>query len=167
MKRCISVVTAVLALLLGLIAPMANAGKDYYLAGRELSPGVGSGEITYLVLFAGWTLDAPVWSPITASTGGAWTANIRREGEAGSADGVTITGGNWTLQRPDGSTRWGRVLEGYVEWPYDADDYIGCGYGVAQVEAYVSLGFRCPLEVCSDLVYQRGLIEVEKAAHRC
>jgi hypothetical protein len=33
------------------------------------------------------------------------------------------------------------VLEGYVEWPYDADEDIGCGNGVAQVEAYVSHGF--------------------------
>jgi hypothetical protein len=27
--------------------------------------------------------------------------------------------------------------------------------------------FRAATEVCSNLVYQRGLIEVEKAAHRC
>jgi hypothetical protein len=28
-------------------------------------------------------------------------------------------------------------------------------------------GLRDFLEVCSDLVYQRGLIKIEKAAHRC
>jgi hypothetical protein len=51
-----SVVTAVLALLLGFLPGAVSASEDY-LAGRELSPGVGSGDTTYLVLFAGWTLD--------------------------------------------------------------------------------------------------------------
>jgi hypothetical protein len=141
MKRLMSAVTGLLALLCGLLAASASAAQYYDLAGRELSPGFGSGEITYLVLFAGWTLDEPTWAPITSSTGGAWTANIRREGDAAFGSEVEIIGGNWTLQQPDGTTRWGRMFDGLVVWPEHAADDIGCGDGVAQVWAAVSLGF--------------------------
>jgi hypothetical protein len=157
MKHFVSLGYAVMASLLCGLPSLASATDyDYYLAGRELSPGLENGDTTYGVLFAGWTLDTDEWAPADQSTGGTWTATVRRTGDAGFDSLVTITGGGWTLQKPNGSTLWGRVLDGVVAWPPDADSIVGdradaeslppdipldCGDGVAAVQANVSLGF--------------------------
>lgn len=141
MKRLLTISSALLALLLGLLPTAASAWEDIYLAGRELSPGLERGDTTYGVLFAGWTLDQAGWAPITESNGGAWTTSIQRVGDAAFGSTVTITGGRWSVSLPAGPTLWGRVLTGTVEWPYDAEEDLGCGAGVALVDANVSLGF--------------------------
>lgn len=148
---------AVLALLL-CGASCVTSAADYYLAGRELSPGAERNGTTYGVLFAGWTLDSPGWASAGQSTGGAWTTIIARAGNAGFGSHVAITGDGWTLRKSDGSTLGGRVIDGMVVWPASHDSTVSdlpaasipdadlltpaCGNGVAAVKAEVSLDTR-------------------------
>lgn len=93
------------------------------------------------MLFAGWTLDEAGWAPITESNGRAWTASIQRVGNPPFGSTVSIARGAWSVSLPGSPKLCGRVLASTIEWPYDAQEDLGCGAGVALVDAEVSLRF--------------------------
>ena len=129
-------VTTVLAL-----PTVGSAETNIFLSGRELSPGVTTNDTVFAVLFAGWTVDEDGWTPISESTGGHWMASLRRIGDAGFDSTVWIIGGFYTIQLPSGESVSGRFLKGDVTWPYDANEDLGCGDGIAVIDADVSLSF--------------------------
>ena len=159
MKRRGTIFCRLLALGLLFLPVAGSAGREIFLAGRELSPGIEKNGTTYGVLFAGWTVGDAGWAPVLGSNGGSWMATINRKGTAGFESCVVITGGKWSVQQSDGPTYWGRVLPGTacapdpvsdpdsylkwgsVTWPIDPYSDIGCGTGVAVVRAEISLGF--------------------------
>jgi hypothetical protein len=52
---------------------------------------------------------------------------------------VTLVGGKWSFLFFDGTLRRGKVTGGEVKWPRDQNTDIGCGDGVAVVDADLSV----------------------------
>jgi len=145
MNRYLKLFTAVVMTAFLALPAVSGAETEVQIGGRELSPGVSVGDVVYGVLGAGWCVDPESvdeygWAPITESNGGQWVATVRRVGEAAFGSTATIVGGYYSLQLPDGKTLAGRFRDGgLVEWPPDEEQSLGCGPGVAVVDAELTL----------------------------
>ena len=111
------------------------------------------------VTFAGWTggdgTDPDGWSEYPG-TGGRWGTAINYKGDAGIGSSVELVSGFWYWKQPSGSTHSGLLTGGTVLWPETLDKDIGCGPGIATVEAtVVALRLEVPvapgtLNACLD-----------------
>lgn len=117
-------------------APQASGS----LSGYEFFPGLRlpftSIRTTHGTSFGGWTHGAaPAWQPFALRSGGYWVATITYRGRTGPGRLVPITGGSWVLHHPGGGVDTGKVVRGSVIWPATLADDLGCGKGVAVIDA--------------------------------
>lgn len=136
-----------LALLIIVLANTALPGLAHqppvYVSGLETSFGsdctIAGQSATCGVKFAGWIGgDGQVpdgWEPPPGDFQGLWRTRIRYSGEVDFGNTVLILGGRYTIFFFDGHSLSGRVTGGTVEWPLDESTDIGCGAGVAVVNA--------------------------------
>jgi hypothetical protein len=105
------------------------------------------------VTFSGWIGgDGQVpdgWEPFPGDFQGLWQARINYTGQAGFGNTVDIVGGRWDIFFLDGHSLSGPVKNGgTVQWPFDEFDDIGCGAGVAVVEALIAGGGAATFKGC-------------------
>lgn len=123
------------------------------LSGTEPSTGHPEGDVPpgsdvqVDVTFTGWVGgtgpvpdtdgDGPIGRVASPGEGGQWKIVLKYccLSTAGAQGFVTILDGNWELQFPDGRRFSGSVEMGIVRFPPDLEVDIGCGPGVAKVEA--------------------------------
>jgi hypothetical protein len=109
-------------------------GSDCTIKGQPATCGV---------TFAGWIGgDGPVpdgWAPPPGDFQGLWKTLIDYSGEVDFGNTVQILSGKYTISFFDGHSLSGRVTGGSVSWPFDEFTDIGCGAGVAVVNATLTL----------------------------
>jgi hypothetical protein len=108
------------------------------LSGRELFPGTKDTEVTKDVVFAG-TANAVCNCWTAADNGGTWVAVVDRVGPSGLGSSTALVGGRWFWEQANDIVHFGRVLSGSVQWPAGLATDIGCGPGVAQFVAILSV----------------------------
>jgi hypothetical protein len=105
-------------------------GSDCTIAGQPATCGV---------TFAGWIGGdgqvADGWEPPPGDFQGLWRTRVHYKDQAGFGKMVVILGGRYRIFFFDGHSLSGRVTGGTVEWPADEITDIGCGAGVAVVNA--------------------------------
>jgi len=128
---------ALLAALLGVGIAYAAASTNF--SGYEIFPGYHGYNCpvatTCAATFTGWTDAASSWAPPRLSDGGSWSASINYQGTPGIGHSVSIGGGRWAWLQPDGTFRNGSIVSGQVMWPPVLTADIGCGAGVASIQA--------------------------------
>ena len=114
------------------------------VSGYEAFPGLpcqdDNGDEWCNVRFYGWFGgEGAVPDGWAAYTGkGRVTVRVNYTGDPGFGSAVTITGGTWRLT-DRGPLASGTISSGTVTWPL-ADEDIGCGNGIAKVEADLADG---------------------------
>jgi hypothetical protein len=78
------------------------------------------------------------WEPPPGDFQGLWKTRVNYKDQAGFGKVVVILGGRYRISFFDGHSLSGRVIGGTVEWPADEITDIGCGAGVAVVNASLS-----------------------------
>lgn len=137
-RRALAVAVAGLLGLGGGAGALAHGEHTTGLSGLELFPGNKEGEVTKGVLFTGSTnAVCDCWT--TTDNGGTWVAAVDRVGHAGLGSSVTIVGGRWVWEQGNDIVHFGRILGGTVHWPVDLTSDVGCGPGVAQFFATLSV----------------------------
>jgi len=92
--------------------------------------------------FSGWTGETSSrgWLQFPGTGEGAWSVRINYTGQPMFDGSVTIVGGSWQFHFKNGTSLHGTVRSGgTVIWPSDASSDIGCGNGVAIVNANLSV----------------------------
>jgi len=110
------------------------------LSGVEVFLGTESNGGAKGVTFAG--TDNPLLEPCQWTTnglGGSWIASIDRTGPAGLGHQVSVQGGRWLWEQDDGTLHRGKVTGGWVMWPSNLSEDIGCGQGVAKFSITLSV----------------------------
>ena len=120
------------------------------VSGYELFLGyncvVGGVPATCGTTFSGWTGETSSrgWLQFPGTGEGAWSVRINYTGQPMFDGSVTIVGGSWRFQFKNGTSLRGTVENGIVTWPLDASSDIGCGDGVAVVNANLSVSGGTP-----------------------
>lgn len=100
------------------------------------------------VRFYGWVGGAGAipdgWVDYTGK--GRVTVRVDYSGDPGFGNSVTITGGTWRLT-DGGALTAGKISSGVVTWPTPDED-IGCGDGIATVEAELADGAFSRFDGC-------------------
>jgi hypothetical protein len=142
------VIVATAFALVSAASSLAQGASLTALSGYEVFKGVQLGNFTAGVSFAGWTTSiSGAWSPVPSNNGGAWFISANFVGSPGIVSGnensVTAIGGRWFLEGTDGTRQDGNLLRGTVTWPASLGVDIGCGLGIARLNATISHnGFR-------------------------
>src|SRR5262245_55958576 len=142
--RAWRILSALLTIVLANGASHALAHQPpVYVSGLETSFGsdctITGLPATCGVKFAGWIGgDGQVpdgWEPPPGDFQGLWQTRINYIGQVDFGNTVVILGGRFEISFFDGHSLSGRVTGGFVEWPVDKFSNIGCGAGVAVVNA--------------------------------
>ena len=140
---------ALLTIVLAICAPPALAHQPpVYVSGLETSFGsdctIAGQPATCGVTFGGWTGgEGQVpggWEPPPGDFQGWWKTSINYTGQVDFGNTVSILAGKYKISFVDGHSLSGRVTGGTVQWPANESADIGCGAGVALIDATLSLG---------------------------
>jgi len=120
------------------------------VSGYELFLGyncvIGSVPATCGTTFSGWTGETSTggWFKFPGTAQGAWSIRVNYTGQPMFDGSVTIVGGSWQFHFKNGTSLRGTVKNGIVTWPSDASSDLGCGNGVALVNANLSVSGGAP-----------------------
>jgi hypothetical protein len=93
--------------------------------------------------FSGWTgeTDSGGWLAFPGTGQGTWSIRVNYTGQPAFGGSVTLVGGSWRFLfiGETSSFLHGAVVSGTVTWPADQNTDIGCGDGVAVVDANLSV----------------------------
>ena len=135
----LSIATALL-----LVSPaFAELGVSVPASGYELSIGrdcvVGGAPATCGATFTGWTGETSTgdWLKFPGTGLGTWLVLINYTGQPAFNGSVNIVGGSWLFILKNGGILGGTVNSGTVTWPGEIAT-IGCGIGVASINAHLS-----------------------------
>jgi hypothetical protein len=129
---------------------LAQSTVPVPVSGYELFLGyncvIGRAPATCGTTFSGWTGETSTggWLKFPGTGQGAWSIRVNYTGQPMFDGSVTIVGGSWQFHFKNGASLRGTVENGIVTWPSDADHSIGCGNGVAVVNATLSVSGRAP-----------------------
>ena len=103
--------------------------------------------------FVGWTglTGDGGWLGFPGTAEGVWSIQINYIGQPMFGGSVAVVGGKWSFLFINGSELRGKVSSGSVIWPADATTDIGCGAGVAAVQASLTVAGRGPASVTGCL----------------
>jgi len=80
------------------------------------------------------------WEPPPGDFQGWWKTSINYTGQVDFGNTVSILAGKYKISFVDGHSLSGRVTGGTVQWAANESADIGCGAGVALIDATLSLG---------------------------
>ncbi len=145
MERPFNIRAELVCIVLLLVVSAGAAAQQVPVSGYEIFLGrncvVGGTPATCGTTFTGWTglTGEGGWLAFPGTAQGAWSIQVNYIGQPNFGSSVTIVSGKWSFYFFTGSEAKGKVLGGSVVWPSDASTDIGCGAGVAVVDASLSV----------------------------